>query len=178
MAQFPKNPQRLTPYPNFRFKVMWDNQIVAGVSRVGLLSRTTEVMRHRDGGDPSTLHLAPGQTSYAPILFERGVSFDPAFELWANQVFDLTNSQSQTGLNTSLGNFRKNLSIQIFNEAGQKVLAYNVFNAWVSEYTGTSELDGSGNAFVLESMTVQNEGWLRDPSVTEVKEPTFTGAPT
>lgn len=174
MAQFPKNPQRLTPYSNFRFKIMWDNQFVAGVSRVGLLTRSTEVMRHRDGGDPSMVHLAPGQTAYGPIVLERGVSYDPAFAQWANKVFDFTNSQGAVGQNTSLGDFRKQLSIQIFNEAGIKVVAFNVYNAWVSEYSGSSELDGSGNGFVLETMTVQNEGWERDTSVTEVAETSFT----
>lgn len=174
MAQFPKNPQRLTPYSNFRFKIMWDNQFVAGVSKISALTRSTEVMRHRDGGDPSVIHLAPGQTSYGPITLERGVSYDPTFEQWANKVFDLSNSQSAAGQNTSLGDFRKQLSIQVFNEAGQKVVAFNVYNAWVSEYSGSSELDGNGNAFVMESMTIQHEGWERDDTVTEVAEPTFT----
>jgi conserved hypothetical phage tail region protein len=173
-TQWPKNPQRLTPYPNFRFKVKWDNQYVAGISKVSALSRTTEVIRHREGGDPSTVHLAPGQTSYGPITLERGVSYDVTFEQWANKVFDWTNSQSSVGQNTSLLDFRKNIIIELYNEAGVKVMAYNVYNAWVSEYEAMSELDASGNAFVIQSMTLQNEGWERDTSVTEQKEPSFT----
>lgn len=174
MAQFPKNPQRLTPYPNFRFKVKWDNAYVAGISKVGGLSRSTEVIKHREGGDPSTLHLAPGQTSFGPITLERGVSYDTAFEQWSNKVFDLANSRGSDGENTSLKDFRKDLIIEVYNEAGQKVMAYNVYNAWISEYHGMSELDGSGNAFVIQTMTVQNEGWDRDDSVTEQAEPSFT----
>ena len=173
MAQFPTNPQRLTPYPNFRFKVKWDTSYVAGVSQVSGLQRQTQVIQHRDGGDPSAIHLAPGQTSYAPIMLTRGVSYDPSFEAWANKVFDLKNSSSKTGQNTSLGDFRKNLSIEVYNEAGQKVLAYNVVQAWVSEFKALSELDAMGNAVVIESMTIQNEGWSRDQAVTEQKEPTF-----
>jgi len=174
MAEFPKNPQRLTPYPNFRFKIKWDGNYVAGVSKIGPLSRKTDVMKHRSGGDPSVEHLAPGQTSYEAIAVERGVSYDPTFEQWANKVFDVTNSQSATGQNTSLGDFRKNISIEVYNEAGQKVLAYNIYNAWVSDYQSVSDMDASGNAFVMQSMTIQHEGWERDPSVKEVKEPTFT----
>lgn len=173
MAEFPKNPQRLTPYPNFRFKIKWDGNYVAGVSKIGALSRKTDVMRHRSGGDPSVEHLAPGQTSYEAIMVERGVSYDPVFEQWANKVFDVTHSQSATGENTSLGDFRKNISIEVYNEAGQKVLAYNIYNAWVSDYQAISDLDSSGNAFAMQSMTIQNEGWERDPSVKEQKEPTF-----
>lgn len=174
MAEFPTNPQRLTPYANFRFKVKWDTNYIAGVHHVSGLSRQTQVIQHREGGDPSVLHLAPGQTSYSPIVFERGVSYDPAFEQWANKVFDLKNSQGKTGENTSLGDFRKNLSIELYNEAGQKVVAYNVVNAWVSEFSSLSELDAMGNAVVIESLTIQNEGWSRDQAVKEQKEPTFT----
>lgn len=174
MAEFPKNPQRLTPYPNFRFKVKWDNKYVAGVSKVSALSRRTEVASHRSGGDPSVSHSSPGQTSYEPITLERGVSYDPTFQQWANKVFDVTNSQSKDGQNTSLLDFRKSLTIEVYNEAGQKVLAYNVFNAWVSEYREVSDLDSGANAFVMETLTLQNSGWVRDPSVTEQKEPTFT----
>ncbi|MBL4537973.1 MAG: phage tail protein [Oceanicaulis sp.] len=174
MAEFPKNPQRLTPYPNFRFKVKWDGKYVAGVSKVSALSRRTEVAKHRSGGDPSVEHSSPGQTSYEAITLERGVSYDPAFEQWANKVFDVTNSQSAQGQNTSLGDFRKSLTIEVYNEAGQKVLAYNVYDAWVSQYREISDLDSSSNAFVMEELTLENSGWKRDPSVTEQKEPTFT----
>lgn len=174
MAQFPKNPQRLTPYFNFRFKIKWDGKYVAGVSKISGLNRKTDVMAHRSGGDPSVQHLAPGQSSYDPIMIERGVSYDPTFEQWANKIFDLTNSQSAKGENTSLGDFRKNISVEVYDEAGIKVLAYNIFNAWVSDFKTLSDLDAGGNAFVMETMTIQNEGWERDQSVTEVKSPSFT----
>ncbi|MGC1496926.1 MAG: phage tail protein [Sulfitobacter sp.] len=174
MTEFPKNPQHLTPYRNFRFKVKWDDNYVAGVSHVSGLQRQTQVIQHREGGDPSVIHLTPGQTSYAPITLSRGVSYDPAFETWANKVYDFKNSQDKAGENTSLGDFRKNISIEVFNEAGQKVLAYNVVNAWVSEFNALPELDAMGNAIVIESMTIQNEGWSRDQAVTEQKEPDFS----
>jgi phage tail-like protein len=176
---FPVNPQRLTPFPNFRFKLAWTGagdtlRYVAGLSHVGGLARHTEVMRHREGGDPSTPHLAPGQTKYGPITLERGVSYDPAFEQWANKIFDLKNSQGQTGQNTSLGDFRKDLTLELYNEAGQKVLAYRIYRAWVSDFSALSELDAMGNALVIESMILQNEGWQRDAAVSEPREPSFT----
>lgn len=174
MAMFPKNPQRLTPYANFRFKVKWDNTYVAGVSTVSGLSKSTQVIQHREGGDPSVVHLAPGQTSYGPVTLGRGVSYDVTFEQWANKTFDLANSQSATGENTSLLDFRKDIIIEVYNEAGMKVMAFNLFRCWVSEFQGMSELDGLGNALVLESMTLQNEGWERDDTIVDVQEPSFT----
>lgn len=174
MAQFSKNPQRLTPYANFRFQVVWDNNVVAGVTKVSGLTRSTQVIKHREGNDPRTVHLAPGQTEYGPITLERGVTFDKAFAQWANKVFDYSNSTGSAGQDTSLLDFRKNITLNVFNEAGQKVLAYNVYNVWVSEFHAMSDLDGQGNALVIETMTLQNEGWERDWSVTEDKETSFT----
>jgi phage tail-like protein len=176
MAQFTKNPQRLTPYANFRFQILFDTDVVAGVSKVGGLSRTTQVIKHREGADPRAIHLAPGQTEYGPLTFERGVSYDKAFDQWANKTFDYQNSigPAPTTPNTSLLDFRKTITINIYNEAGQKVLAYIVYNCWVSEFHAMSELDGSGNALVIESITVQNEGWTRDWTATEQAEPGFT----
>lgn len=177
MALYPKNPQRLTPYANFRFKLKWDNTYVAGVSTVSGLTRSTQVVQHREGGDPSPIHLAPGQTGYGPLTLGRGVSYDVTFEQWANKVFDWTNSGSATGQNTSLLDFRKDIIIEVYNEAGQKVMAYNVHRCWVSEFSGMSELDGVGNALIVESITLQNEGWERDDTVSPVAEESFVLPP-
>lgn len=138
------------------------------------MSRKTDVMRHRSGGDPSVEHLAPGQTTYEPIVVERGVSYDPVFEQWANKVFNVTRSQDTAGHNLSLSDFKKNLRIEVYNEAGQKVLAYNVYKVWVSDYQSLSDMDASDNAFIIQSFTIENEGWERDAAVTEPKEPIFT----
>ncbi len=151
----------------------WDGVYVLGVSKVSGLARSTQVIQHREGGAPSPVHLAPGQTEYGPITLERGVSYDVTFEQWANKVFDWTNSGSAVGQNTSLLDFRKDLTIEVYNEAGMKVVAYNVRNAWVSEFHGASDLDGVGNGLIVESLVLQNEGWERDAAIVDVTEPTF-----
>ena len=119
MAQFSVNAQRFDPYKNFKFRVKWDGKYVAGVSKVGALSRSTEMVEHRVGGDPSTVRKAPGQTSYEAVTLERGVTHDEEFEQWANMV-----SKVQEGLGSeiALANFRKNITIVMFNEAGQSFL--------------------------------------------------------
>jgi len=88
MAQFSVNPQRFDPYKNFKFRVKWDGRYVAGVSKVSALKRTTEVVKHREGGDPSSSRKSPGRTEYDPITLERGVTHDPEFEAWANKVWN------------------------------------------------------------------------------------------
>ena len=171
MAQFTVNAQRFDPYKNFKFRVKWDGRYVAGVSKVGALKRTTEVVEHREGGDPSTVRKSPGQTKYEAITLERGVTHDREFEQWANKVW---NFGSGLGSEVSLADFRKDLIIEMYNEAGQRVKAYQVFRCWVSEYQALPELDASANAVAIEMMKLENDGWERDYDVTEPSEPSFT----
>jgi phage tail-like protein len=171
MAKFTVNPERFDPYKNFKFRVKWDGRFVAGISKVGALKRTTEVVEHREGGDPSTSHKSPGRTKYEAITLERGVTHDPEFEKWANKVW---NFGSGLGAEVSLKDFRKDLIIEMYNEAGQLAIAYKVYRCWVSEFQAMPELDASANAVAIQSLKLENEGWERDYEVTEPAEPTFT----
>jgi phage tail-like protein len=171
MAQFSVNPNRFDPYKNFKFRVKWDGKYVAGVSKVGALKRTTEMVEHREGGDPSTSRKSPGRTKYEAISLERGVTHDTEFEKWANKVW---NFGAGLGMETSLADFRKDIIIDVFNEAGQKVLSYKVYRCWVSEYTAFPDLDANANAVAIQSIKLENEGWERDYDVPEPSEPSYT----
>jgi phage tail-like protein len=176
MAEFTVNASRLDPYKNFKFRVKWDGAYVAGVSKVSALKRTTEVVKHRDGGDPSTSHKSPGRTEYEAITLERGVTHDLAFEQWANKVWDYQNAQAQNAdQEVSLADFRKDMIIDFFNEAGQKVISYHVYRCWVSEYQALPDLDANANAVAIQHIKLENEGWDRDVSVVEPTEPSFSG---
>ena len=174
MAQFSVNAQRFDPYKNFKFRVKWDARFVAGVSKVGALKRTTEVVEHREGGDPSTPRKSPGRSKYEPIMLERGVTHDTEFEKWANKVW---NFGSGLGAEVSLKDFRKDIILEVYNEAGQLALAYKIYRCWVSEYQGLPDLDANANAVAIQSIKLENEGWERDYDVTEPTEPTFTEPP-
>jgi phage tail-like protein len=171
MPTFTTNNQRVDPYKNFRFRVKWDGQYVAGVSKVSGLKRKTQVVKHREGGDPTTTHLSPGPTEYEAIVLERGVTHDTEFEKWANKVW---NSPGVGEKAVSLQDFRKNIIIEVYNEAGQKVLAYTVFRCWPSEYNPLPDLDANASAVAIQTLKLENEGWQRDGVVTEPKEPSFT----
>ena len=171
MAQFTVNPQRVDPYKSFKFRVKWDGRYVAGVSKISALRRNTQVVEHREGGDPSSDHRSPGETSYAPIVLERGRTHDEDFERWANKVW---NFGAGLGMEVSLKDFRKDIYIELYDEAGQLVMAFKVHRCWPSEYVALSDLNANGEASVaIESLTLQNEGWERDNSVTEPQEPSF-----
>jgi phage tail-like protein len=174
MPPFTVNASRIDPYKNFKFRVKWDNRYVAGVSKVGALKRTTEVVKHRDGGDPSSSHKSPGRTEFEAITLERGVTHDADFEKWANKVWDYQNSQANSAdKEVSLQDFRKNVIIDVFNEAGQKVLSYQVYRCWVSEFQALPDLDANANAVAIQHLKLENEGWDRDATVVEPSEPTF-----
>src|SRR5438132_13384166 len=129
MAEFTVNPKRFDP-KNFKFRVKWDGRYVAGISKISGLRRTTEVIAHGEGGDPSSSRKSPGLTEYAPITLERRVTHDQEFENWANKVWSLGASP---GVEVSLKDFRKDIVLELYNEAGQLVLAYKIYCCWVSD---------------------------------------------
>jgi phage tail-like protein len=174
MAQFSVNPSRFDPYKNFKFRVKWDGRYVAGVSKVSSLTKTTEVIEHRNGGDPSTVRKSPGRTKYNAVTLERGVTHDTEFEQWANKVW---NFGSGLGAEVSLRDFRKDVIIEVYNEAGQLALAYKVYRCWVSEYQFLPDLDANANAVAIQHIKLENEGIERDYEVTEPTEPSFVEPP-
>jgi len=163
--QFSVNTTRIDPYKNFKFRVRWDDQVVAGVSKVSALKRTTELVSHREAADLSTPRHSPGSSQFDAITLERGITFAPEFEAWANLVYSTEGDGA-----VSLANFRKNISIELLNLQGTVVKRYNVFRCWVSEYTALPELDANANAIAFEMLVLQNEGFERDESVVEVAE--------
>ena len=166
MPQFSVNTQRFDPYRNFKFKIKWDNQYVAGLNKCSALKKTTEVTDWREGGDPSVSRKLPGKTSYEGITLEQGLTHDDSFEKWANLV---NNFQGDASM--SLKNFRKpTISIDVFNLQGEKVMSYTVHRCWVSEYQALPELDASSNIVAIQMLKLENEGWERDTSLTEKAE--------
>ena len=171
MAQFSVNAQRFDPYKNFKFRVKWDGRYVAGISKVGSLKRTTDLVEHREGGDPSSSRKSPGRTKFDAISLDRGVTHDTEFEKWANKVW---NFGSGLGAEVSLKDFRKDIIIEVYNEAGQLAIAYKVYRCWVSDYQALPDLDANANAVAIQTLKLENEGWERDYDVVEPAEPRFT----
>jgi phage tail-like protein len=170
MAEFTVNANRHDPYKNFKFRVKWDGRYVAAISKISALKRVTEVVEHREGGDPSASRKSPGRTHYEPITLERGVTHDAEFEKWANKVWRFG---AQPGAEGSLKDFRKDITIEFYNEAGQLALCYKVYRCWVSEYQGLPDLDANASSVAIEHIKLENEGWERDASIVEPTEPSI-----
>jgi len=171
MTQFSLNSHRFDPYKNFKFRVKWDGNYIAGISRISALIRSTEVVEHREGGDPNSSRKSPGKTKFEAITLERGVTHDPEFERWANKVWNLDSASS---LEVSLKDFRKDIRIEIYNEAGQLAIAYKVYRCWVSEFQALPDLDANDSAVLIQHIKLENEGWERDYEVTEPQEPSIS----
>lgn len=171
MPKFTTNADRVDPYKTYKFRLkLPDGAYVAGVSKVSALKRSTEVVEHREGGDPSSTHKSPGQTKYEGITLERGVTHDTEFERWANKVW---NYGSGLGAEVSLKDFRKDLVLEIYNEAGQLALAYKLYRCWPSEFVAFPDLDASASAIAIQTLKLENEGFERDYDVSEPTEPSF-----
>ena len=161
----------VTPYSNFRFQIFFGSNpdAVAGVSKISGLKRTIEPIKHRDGGDSSSQRLTPGLASFEPITIERGLTQSHDFEEWAQTIFHYEGP----GL-ISLADFRKDITIELYNEAGQLAISYKVYRCWVSEFQSLPDLDSNANAVAIARLKLENEGWERDYDVAEPAEPTFT----
>jgi phage tail-like protein len=170
MVQFSVNPTRHDPYKNFKYLVKWDGKYVCGISKLSGILCKTQVITHREGGDPSTSRKSPGRTEYEPITLERGVTHDPEFDKWAKKVW---NFGAGRGAEVSLKDFRKDIIIELLNESGQVALSYYVYRCWVSEYQALSDLDANANAIAIQHIKLENEGWQADEGVTEPSEPSF-----
>jgi phage tail-like protein len=170
MATFTVNPGRADPYKNFKFRVIFDGRPVAGVRHVDALRRSTEAIVHREGGEPSTFRVSPGLTKFEPITLERGVTHDTAFEDWANEVW---RREARPGGGASTA-FRKDVSIEVLDEGGNVARRYLVYRCWVSEYVALPPLEDNGNTLLIESITLEHEGWTRDTTVDDRPGPTST----
>jgi len=162
---FVVNAHRVDPYKNFKFRVLWDGRTVLGVSKVGALKRTTEVVPHRDGGDNSSDFKSPGRTSYEAVIMERGVTHDLEFERWANLVHPYG---GDAGMDLSA--YKKSLTLEVLNEQNQVAKRYFLYGCWVSEFTALPELDANANAVAIESIKVELEGFERDRETAEPDE--------
>jgi phage tail-like protein len=170
MARMNASTNRFDPYRNFRFKVKWDNQYVAGLTKMGALKRTTEMVEFREAGENITSRKLPGKTSYQAVTLEAGVTYDSAFEDWANLVNDFASHNI-----TSLGEFRKNIIVDMFNEAGEKALSYTLYRCWVAEYQALPDLDAGANAVAIATMKLEYEWFERDQAVNEPAGPARLG---
>jgi phage tail-like protein len=163
---FPVNTHRHDPYRTFKFQILIDGQVVAGLKKMGALKKKTEPVKWRTAGDPSHERILPGGTSYEAVTLEQGLTHDPVFENWANLV---NNIEGDTAM--SLKNFRKNIIINVLNIQGQVAISYQLFRAWVSDYQALPDFDaGSMNTVGIQTITLQHEGWQRDTSVVEPAE--------
>jgi phage tail-like protein len=151
-----KRPRPVDPYRGYSFRVKWDGRLVAGITRVSALKRTTDVVEYREGGNTGATRKLPGVTGFEPITLERGITYDADFEAWARLVAGTAEPQLA---------FRKEVRIEVYDAHGRLALAYNVHRCWPSAYVALGGLEAGSHSSLIQSLTLQNEGWERDTSI-------------
>ena len=168
MSEFTVNPGRLDPYKGTKFLVRWDGELVPGIFRISGLIWNTQVVTYREGGSLNAFIVAPGHTTFEPIVLTRGRTHDTAFEDWANLVW---RHAPASGAEVSLNEMRKDIQITLLNEAGQVVLGFIAYRCWPSRYEALGPLDAIETASAIESLTLHYEGFARDTSIAEPRQP-------
>jgi phage tail-like protein len=165
MAQFTVNTTRIDPYKNFKFRVKWDNQYVAGLSKMSAIKRSSEVIEWREAGGPSVTRKMPGRTKFEPVTFEVGLTHDTQLIAWADQV-----NSPQGDAAMSLKNYRKEVTVEVLNLQATPVMAFTLHRAWVAEFQAVPEMDANANAVAIQTLKLEYEGFTLDPSITEPTE--------
>jgi phage tail-like protein len=164
---FSVNAHRYDPYRTFKFQVVIDGAAVAGLSKMGALKKTTEVVNWRAAGDPSSQRAMPGGTKVENVTLEMGLSHDPVFENWANAVNNI--AEGDAGM--SLVNFRRDIVINVLNLQGVPAISYQLRRAWVTEFQALPEFDANNmNTVGIQLITIAYEGFTRDAAVVEPTE--------
>ena len=165
MPPFNVNTHRIDPYKNFKFRVLWDNLPVAGLSKMSAVKRMTEVIEWREAGGPSIIRKLPGRTKFEPITLEAGLTHDRQFMNWADQV---NNPQGDAAM--SLVAYRKEVVVEVLNLQGTPALAFKLRRAWASEFQAVPEMDANANAVAIQTLKLEFEGFEIDEAVTEPTE--------
>jgi phage tail-like protein len=168
MSAVPVVPARVDPYKSFNFRVQWDHVYILGISRVTGLVRTSAIVEQPTPGNLLGPGIWTSATQFQPITLERGLTQDTAFEDWANLVW---NYGQANGGSMALGNFRKDVNIELCNDAGQMVQTYTVYGCWPSEYGALPDLDACGNVVAIEHLKLENEGWERNGGAIPIQIP-------
>jgi phage tail-like protein len=162
---FSVNSHRIDPYKNFKFQVVWDNEPVAGLSKMSALKRTTEVIEWRAAGDSSIVRKLPGRTKYEPITLEAGLSHDQKFMEWADRV-----NHPQGDAAASLVNYRQDIVLNVLNLQATVAMSFKLSRCWVSEFQALPEMDANANAVAIQTLKFEFEGFELDPAVSEPTE--------
>jgi phage tail-like protein len=142
-----------------------------GFTSVSGLSVTTESISYREGGYNTTYHQIPGQTTFAPVTFQRGVILGTRQNWdWMRHLF-ATVQAGATSASVGANNFRCDIEIQVLSHpvagsgaedgstTGDHVAQrFMIYNAWITSLA-YSDLNAGDNAIFVEQMTVVHEGF-------------------
>lgn len=171
------------PIRNFRFAVTFepiDGWTDTGLGTMGFVSvsgmtASIESIAYREGGYNTNVHQIPGQTSFTPITFSKGLLLgQTSNSKWMKRIFALLSQKATSGVGAG---FRCNITIKVLSHpnpaglvaeggaatttgvSGQHAsMEIKVYNAWITSLS-YGNLDAGANALMVEEMTVVHEGF-------------------
>jgi phage tail-like protein len=149
------------PYRNFKFVVEITGFEQAGFAKVTGLQHSIEVIDYREGGENEVMRKLPGQSTFEPVVLERGCSDSQMFNEWISLIFSSDRIDGNQPDETS---WRRTVTIYLRDKSGNRVKKWTVLNAWPSQHM-VNNLDASGNEVLIETLTLQNEG-IKEESLT------------
>ena len=146
MTRFTANTHRFDPYKNFKFRIIINGRVVAGITEVSGLP--TEVFESK-----TKKRKMPGLQKFSNITLKRGVTHDADFFNWANSAKGAGSSNAKLKQN----DFRKDVTIELRDEDGKLVLSYLLTGVWISKISAAN-LDAKGNELAIETIELVHEG--------------------
>ena len=134
---------RSDPYRGCNFLVEIEGITQAGFQECSGLEISTDTVEYREGNDPNHGRKLPGMNKYAPLTLKRGITDSTELWKWRETV-----TQGKA--------VRKNITVTLLNDAGERKLAWDCLGAWPSKWTGPS-FNAGGNAIAIETLELSHE---------------------
>lgn len=161
MTSSPKHPKNALRPNNYgqnyittnRFYVEIQKELKASFAECTGLDIQIDKEVFSEGGVNDQQRVLLKQIKFSEITLKRGMSDDLTFWEWLNQVI----SNSQADYQKSKQDTRRNISILVFNQAGETMQAWTLYGA-VPVGWKTPAFQADGNAVAIEELTLAFEG--------------------
>ncbi len=137
----------MDPLVSFNFGLELEGGGEGYFKEVSGLGSETEVAEHTivSPSGQQIVRKIPGRLKWGDITLKRGITSSMDIWEWRKEVENGTVEGS-----------RKNISIVMFDQAGDEVARWNASNAWPSKIDGPS-LSADSNDLVMEELTIVHD---------------------
>lgn len=141
----PETGQRIDPYAAFAFYVEIGGITEATFTQCSGLEVQVEVQEYQEGGCNEYVHKLPGRIKYGDLTLKYGTATSDQLWQWYLQV-----CQGQIR--------RQNLSVIVYDQAGEAVCRWNFKEAYPIKWTGPEFSAAEGRA-AIDTLVIAHNGF-------------------